>query len=86
MKICLVCDDTRWVCEEHPDRPWEGSARACGGGGAGMPCPACSPADADTLPAGFEVDTARDLDNYPTMEGDGLRDDHEESPARLRRH
>src|SRR5262249_45361796 len=25
---CTACDDCRWVCEEHHDRPWEGP-RAC---------------------------------------------------------
>jgi hypothetical protein len=21
---CLACEDTGWVCENHPDQPWEG--------------------------------------------------------------
>jgi hypothetical protein len=20
---CLLCEDTGWVCENHPDQPWE---------------------------------------------------------------
>jgi len=87
MKVCLVCDNTRWVCEEHPDRPWEVSPRACGCGGAGMPCPMCNRADADTIPAlpdGFEVDTARDIETDPILAGE-LRDD-EAPPAPRRRH
>jgi hypothetical protein len=32
---CLVCEDTGWVCENHPDQPWEGP-HACQCGGAGM--------------------------------------------------
>ena len=41
---CLVCDNTGWVCEEHPDRPWRGNSQradACDCG-AGMPCE-CNP-------------------------------------------
>lgn len=39
---CERCDDTYWVCESHPDRPWNGP-RACGCGAAGMPCELCNP-------------------------------------------
>lgn len=21
---CLLCEDTGWVCENHPDQPWQG--------------------------------------------------------------
>jgi hypothetical protein len=41
---CLVCDNTGWVCENHPDRPWRRNgqrADACDRG-AGMPCE-CNP-------------------------------------------
>jgi hypothetical protein len=24
MPTCTLCDDCGWVCEVHPDRPWEG--------------------------------------------------------------
>ena len=34
-KICNKCNDTDWVCENHPDQ----EAHACKHcGGAGMPC------------------------------------------------
>jgi len=23
MPKCKRCDDTEWVCENHPDRPWD---------------------------------------------------------------
>jgi len=23
MVTCLVCEDTGWVCESHPDQPWK---------------------------------------------------------------
>jgi hypothetical protein len=42
---CPACLNEGIVCENHPDRPWEGTAAppvGCGCGcGAGMPCPAC---------------------------------------------
>src|SRR5204862_5191865 len=47
------CDNTRWVCEHHLDRPFLGE-RACGCGGAGAPCPNCNkadPTDPDHVPA-----------------------------------
>lgn len=49
---CDLCDNTGWVCENHPDRPWrEFSERAdacdCG---AGEPCAVCNRTDADTPP------------------------------------
>lgn len=40
---CANCDGSRWVCENHPDRPWEGMSapgEGCGCG-AGAPCPCC---------------------------------------------
>lgn len=39
---CATCDSTGWVCENHNNRPWDGSARDCGCGGAGEPCPVCN--------------------------------------------
>ena len=46
---CLNCDNTGWVCEEHPDRPWRGNSQradACDCG-AGMPyeCNPCGGID-----------------------------------------
>jgi hypothetical protein len=40
VKWCARCDNGRWVCENHPDKPWLGDS-ACGCGGAGEPCPVC---------------------------------------------
>jgi hypothetical protein len=43
---CLNCDNTGWVCEEHPDRPWRGTSQredACDCVKVGMPCEACNP-------------------------------------------
>ena len=40
---CKNYEDTRWVCEDHPNRPWgSGRPNACRCGGAGMPCPVCN--------------------------------------------
>jgi hypothetical protein len=55
---CTRCRDTYWVCETHDDRPWSGD-KACGCGGAGMPCPSCNVSNPDNpprLPAGFQRD------------------------------
>jgi hypothetical protein len=36
---CPICGGTGWVCEVHPDRPWEtGDIRDCRCGAPGMPC------------------------------------------------
>jgi hypothetical protein len=59
MQACARCDNCRWVCENHTDKPWLG-ARACGCGGAGAPCPICNASDDATvpdLPEGFQADT-----------------------------
>jgi hypothetical protein len=47
--ICAHCEDCGWVCENHPDKPWEGP-RACSCGGAGAPCPACNGTNDGTAP------------------------------------
>lgn len=48
---CKTCEDTRWVCEDHPDRPWGSNhPNACRCGGAGMPCPVCNEPKAGERP------------------------------------
>jgi len=43
MPKCKTCDDTEWVCENHPDRPWDRrNPRGCECG-AGAPCRDCNP-------------------------------------------
>ena len=41
---CEICDGDGWVCENHPNLPWEDadSPRACDCGGAGSPCHNCN--------------------------------------------
>jgi hypothetical protein len=59
---CAQCEDCGWVCEDHPDRPWEGS-HACSGGGVGAPCPACNvphEGAAARMPTGFKTEVAKD--------------------------
>jgi hypothetical protein len=46
---CRLCKDTGWVCERHPERPWDGD-QACGCSAAGMPCVRCNPSDLDNPP------------------------------------
>jgi len=64
MSYCARCDNTRWVCEAHPDRPWVDSPRGCQCGAPGDPCPVCNKTDEDTepeLPEGFVVDKRRSI-------------------------
>lgn len=48
---CASCRGTEWVCERHPDRPWEGDAvpGCCACGAPGMKCPACDPDAVDRV-------------------------------------
>lgn len=41
---CANCEGAGWVCENHPDKPWEGLSAKVGacGCGAGAPCPVCN--------------------------------------------
>ncbi len=44
---CPYCKGCEWVCENHPNKPWNGESNdvnACGCG-AGMPCQSCDNAD-----------------------------------------
>lgn len=48
LATCDVCGDGGWVCENHIDRPWEGTCEVgepCDCGGAGEPCPVCNDRD-----------------------------------------
>ena len=59
---CAVCDDTGWVCEEHPDKPWHARPGGCECG-AGMPCLACNQPKEDQrprMPADFVPHIDRD--------------------------
>ena len=54
---CSLCEDCGWVCENHPEKPWEGE-HACTCGGAGAPCPECNRGndeDAPRMPSGFRT-------------------------------
>lgn len=37
-KKCDICKGAEWVCENHPDSPWDGTDATECCGGAGMPC------------------------------------------------
>jgi hypothetical protein len=43
--LCVICDGTGWVCENHPDWPWRGPSPGADGCecGAGLPCEHCNP-------------------------------------------
>ena len=56
MRYCARCDNKRWVCENHLDRPFLGQ-KVCGCGGAGARCPACNlPGESEEprLPVGYK--------------------------------
>jgi len=58
---CPICAGDGWVCENHPDKPWNGGDGDCGDGkpcgGAGQLCacnspdPAPPPPDEDLAPS-----------------------------------
>jgi hypothetical protein len=56
---CARCDDSRFVCERHPDRPFFGD-RACPCGDAGVACPDCNPSEVTVpeMPEGFQEDVS----------------------------
>src|SRR5262245_31732529 len=47
MDKCPRCDGSRWVCEAHEDRPWEGSSPRA--------CPLCNADVKHTIMPGFHV-------------------------------
>ena len=67
---CRRCDDQRWVCENHPDKPALG-ATACTCGGAGEPCPDCDPSDAVTNRTcrRTSLSIAKRIENGPDLMG-----------------
>jgi hypothetical protein len=59
---CPLCEDSGWVCENHPQEPWEGK-NACGCGAAGAPCPNCNtPSEGETprMPDGFKTNVDKE--------------------------
>jgi AraC-like DNA-binding protein len=59
---CGRCEGCGWVCENHPDKQWEGK-QACGCGAPGAPCPNCNATndrDAPRMPGGFKTDVDKD--------------------------
>jgi len=53
---CWQCDGCMWVCEAHPERPWDGPV-ACGCGAAGARCPICNTVESPEMPPGFSDNT-----------------------------
>lgn len=71
---CPTCKGERWVCEDHPDVPWNGDQECCRG--AGMPCPACNASNdrskPPAMPPGFvTIHSASDGDG--TFEGEPVK-------------
>jgi hypothetical protein len=78
MKICLRCDNTRWVCEAHPELPWGDSPRRCKCDAPGDPCPVCNrvaPGSLPAMPNGSRSETARKVALvFEVAEGEDLED------------
>jgi hypothetical protein len=58
MPKCPTCQDVGWVCEKHPDRPWDKNVPGGCTCDAGMPCPVCNVAEggeAPRLPVGMKA-------------------------------
>jgi hypothetical protein len=61
MPSCQRCQDVAWVCENHPDRPWDTSKPNGCECGAGAPCPDCNAGDPPrTGEAITSIDVTRD--------------------------
>jgi hypothetical protein len=84
MKYCFRCDYTRWICEAHPNLPWQDSPRGCHCGAPGAPCPICNTSDAETAPAmpdDFVADKVRGFD--PIVDIDQYGESLEDALARI---
>ena len=46
IRVCPRCQDKRWICEAHPDRPWPHDDCE----GPGEPCPGCNVGQPPELP------------------------------------
>lgn len=63
MKSCSICDGEAWVCEDHPDLPWDSWHQLnCG---PGMPC-VCSPMHPNHL-SKEELKAIEELESRPEM-------------------
>jgi len=59
MMICNNCNNSGWVCEEHPNKPWEqGKVTCCSG--AGMPCEWCNNEEEPRDLAGMKIKLNKD--------------------------
>jgi hypothetical protein len=51
---CSICEDRGWVCENHPEKPWEGE-HACTAVRMAPPCNRGNDEDAPRIPSGFRT-------------------------------
>lgn len=58
MPKCSNCKDQLWVCENHPNTPWNDGEGCCGG--AGSPCQMCNTGDVPSAPPCFKPVATRD--------------------------
>lgn len=61
--MCEICKGVLWVCENHPDKPWDDSIEGGCECNAGMPC-GCNPMGA--LPPGSVLTYGKDISYLST--------------------
>ncbi len=63
MIVCSYCAGSGYVCENHPQLPWDGVVEdGCHCGGAGMPClVCCAPVPQDGTHSIVEAFVPREL-------------------------
>lgn len=52
---CARCQGVRWVCENHPDKPWDKTLPGGCECGAGAPCPDCNTGEAPEISGQFDT-------------------------------
>lgn len=64
-QICPTCLGERWVCENHPNKPWNENGCECG---AGAPCLDCNPTtgrdDPPRMPPGTTIICGDDVKEH----------------------
>jgi hypothetical protein len=48
---CSLCVGERWICEQHPQKPWPHDDRSCAG--PGLPCWVCNADEPPARPPGW---------------------------------
>lgn len=62
-KPCLRCEGVLWVCENHPEKPWDKTKDNGCDCGAGDPCPDCNSGIVPENIPGMKVLAEREKDS-----------------------